>query len=98
MIPHHLTEGLALVRWARLSAWDAAWRSTELLACTAADRALPIHWRHLCLDHVHQPLAQLACCARSPQQQARLAAIRWRVATLDLLPSISLDGPDSPIA
>jgi hypothetical protein len=98
LIPHYLAEGLALARRARLSPWEAAWRSTELLANTAADRALPAHWRQLCLDHVHQPLAQLARCTFTPQQQLRLARMRWRIATLDLSSDIALDGPDTPIA
>lgn len=98
LIPHYLTEADALVRRMRLSPWEAAWRAAELLAGTAADRALPGHWRHLCLDHLHQPLARLACCALTPQQQARLAALRWRVANLDLSSSMQLDGPDSPFA
>ena len=76
--------------------WEAYWRAAELLASTAADRALPNHWRHLCLDHLHHPMAQLAGCAFSPQQKARLAALRWRIANLDLSSSFQLDGPDPP--
>lgn len=98
LIPYYLDEGLALVRGAELSAWDAARQSAELLVRTAADRVLPGHWRHLCLDHVHLPIARMSCCAVSQRQQAQLAAIRWRVATLDLSSSTSLDGPDSPLA
>lgn len=84
LIEHFLDLGRHMLAQQRMSAWDLAWQSAQLLLDTAADRALPPHWRTLCLDHLYIPLDELARHADSAERQQRLAGLRWRLATLHL--------------
>lgn len=83
LIEHFLDLGRHMLAQQRMSAWDLAWQSAQLLLDTAADQALPPHWRTLCLDHLYIPLDELARCADSAERQQRLAGLRWRLAMLD---------------
>lgn len=63
----------------------AIWRqAARLLLSTASDRELPLHWRCLCLDHLHRPLASLGECAGTGGERAELRALRWQLTTLEL--------------
>lgn len=73
--------GHGVLAQGQLSRWDVAWQSAQLLLDTAADPALPLHWRALCLDHLHLPLQELARCADDATRLQQLAELRWRLAT-----------------
>lgn len=47
----------------------------NLLLDTAADECLPVHWRTLCFDHIHQPLFALQRIAHSIQNKSELALL-----------------------
>lgn len=47
----------------------------ELLLDTAADECLPIHWRILCFDHIHQPLFSLQRITHSDAEKTELACL-----------------------
>lgn len=80
----HLAEGHLLAQHGHFTAWEAARRALSLLLDTAADQALPHHWRHACLDQAFRPMQQLAHCAHTEAQQAELAHWRWRLAHTDM--------------
>ena len=75
-------------RWDRR--WDWSWRSACLLMETASDAALPMHWRWLCLDHVHRPLHTLSTLADSEIRQRLLAGLSWQLANLRIEPDDSV--------
>ena len=83
--------GCKLVRSGQLNAWSMWQRLLQLLLDSAADRALPWHWRSLCLDHTWRPLYALNQLAATRQQQLRLNQLRNRLATLRLQPSLCYD-------
>lgn len=63
----------------------AIWRqAARLLLSTAGDCELPLHWRWLCLDHLHRPLAKLNERAETSGERAELRALRWQLTTLEL--------------
>ena len=70
---------------------DAQWRVATEAACLlldcAADRALPLHWRGVCVDNLYRPLHQLAGLARSDAQRAGLSRLQRRLARLDISPA-----------
>lgn len=66
--------------------WDWAWRSACLLMETASDAALPMHWRWLCLDHVHRPLHTLSTLADSEVRRRLFAGLSWQLANLRIGP------------
>ncbi len=70
-----------------LSAWEIALESAWLLVAVAGDRALPMHWRCLCLDQVHRPLATIERLAVDDNRRQLQQALRWELARLDLAPS-----------
>ena len=45
----------------------------NLLLDTAADECLPLHWRTLCFDYIHQPLFALQRIAHSAKNKNELA-------------------------
>ena len=73
--------GRGVLAQGQMSPWEVAWQSAQLLLDTAADPALPLHWRSLCLDHLHIPLQELARCADDAARLQQLAELRWRLAT-----------------
>lgn len=70
-----------------LPAWEIALESAWLLVAVAGDRALPMHWRCLCLDHVHRPLAVIERHTIDDQRRRLQQALRWELARLDLAPT-----------
>ncbi|HEY0915562.1 MAG TPA: hypothetical protein VGE22_11885 [Solimonas sp.] len=73
--------GRGVLAQGQLSPWEVAWQSAQLLLDTATDPALPLHWRALCLDHLHIPLQELARSADDTARLQQLAELRWRLAT-----------------
>ncbi|MFT4045695.1 MAG: hypothetical protein QM661_03270 [Solimonas sp.] len=92
--PRHIDRYLQLAhelhRQHGLPCWDLHVRCAGLLLNTADDRALPMHWRCLCVDALHKPLAILAEHAGSEARRRHLSQLRWRMARLDLDPAHSL--------
>ena len=88
--PQRVDEYLGVGRWLHLHGGHAAWpiasEAARLLMATAADPALPLYWRSLCLDNVYRPLDQLAQLAREDLQPLDLAQWRHRPAPLDVFP------------
>ncbi len=78
----HLQHGLPL--------WNIALESAWLLHGTAADRALPMHWRTLCVDYIHRPLSVLDSLADTETRAHQRAQFRWQLALLDMDPVHSL--------
>ncbi|MNR33447.1 hypothetical protein D3C85_1511210 [compost metagenome] len=72
------------------SAWTVALTSFRLLLDTACDRALPWHWRCLCLDQAWRPLLELRNLYRREHNQ-RWQPFALQLANCVLLPSISYD-------
>lgn len=74
-----------------------AWRAQEaifrLLLDTAADPALPWHWRCLCLDHAYRPLWALRCLATDTSSRRRLQGLHKRLSDLVLQPSLNFHEP-----
>ncbi len=75
--------GRGLLAQGQFSRWELAWQSAQLLLDTAADPALPLHWRALCLDHLHVPLQDLARSADDDARLRQLRELRWRLASFD---------------
>ncbi len=90
LVERYLRLGQALYAHSLTTPWDIAEAVVRLLLDTAADRALPMRWRTLCVDYVCRPLIELARLADTAEQQQQLAALRWRLARLDLDPGNSL--------
>ncbi|MEC5397683.1 hypothetical protein [Uliginosibacterium sp. H1] len=90
--PRLLDEYLAIGEWLECngfhSRWQVALEACRLLLATAADPALPMHWRALCLDRIHEPMDQLASlapgCADHELADRQLAGLRWKLAHLDM--------------
>ncbi len=70
-----------------LPRWEIALETAWLLVAVAADRGLPMHWRCLCLDHVHRPLAMLVRLADDDQRWRQCMTLRWELSQLDLDPT-----------
>lgn len=89
--PQRVDEYLGVSRWLHQhgghAAWSIASEAARLLMATAADPALPLYWRSLCLDNASRPLDQLAQLAREDLQQLDLAQLRRRPAALDVSPA-----------
>ena len=62
----------------------------HLLLDTASDIALPWHWRSLCLDQAWRPLRDLEKLSQCACRLKRWQSFAWRLATCELLPSISV--------
>lgn len=74
--------------------WEWAWRSACLLMETASDAVLPMHWRWLCLDHVHRPLDTLASLVDSEVRRRLFAGLSWQLANLRMEPGESVWAAD----
>lgn len=99
LVERYLDLARSLAPTTALSAWECARQTTQLLLDTAADPALPMHWRQLCTDYLHRPLSELAAIASDETRQAVLRRLRWQLATLDLNPDHSVDpGADQAAA
>ena len=61
----------------------------RLLLDTASDIALPWHWRSMCLDQAWRPLRDLEKLSHCACRLKRWQSFAWRLATCELLPSIS---------
>lgn len=89
--PQLVDEYLGVGRWLHQhgghAAWPVASEAARLLMATAADPALPMYWRSLCLDNVYRPLDQLAQLAGEDPQRLDLARLRYRLARLDVSPA-----------
>jgi hypothetical protein len=90
LLDMHWDHGRQLVEYGEISAWHMCVTSLSLLLDSACDRALPWHWRSLCLDHAYRPLHALQYLAETREQQHTLDRLRNRLATLCLLPSLSI--------
>jgi len=88
LIGRFMAEGSLLVRQGRLSQWCAQSASFCLLLDTAHDRALPWHWRCLCLDHAFAPLSRLCAQAKTPAEQQQVECFTWRLSH-PLAPSLA---------
>ena len=88
LIEHYLNEGRYLACCTATHPWTIAETSFRLLIDTAADVALPWHWRSLCLDQAWRPLLDLRNLDRQAQNQ-RWQAYAIQLANCSLLPSIS---------
>lgn len=86
MAPRHFRAGAA-------PAWRAQEAIYRLLLDTAADTALPWHWRCLCLDHAYRPLWALRSLATDTSSRRRLQSLQRRLASLVLLPSLDFHEP-----
>ncbi|MFH6598914.1 FagA protein [Ectopseudomonas khazarica] len=87
----HEAQGRQLVAQGRLDAWRMWWHLAQLLLDSAADPALPWHWRSQCLDRAWRPLYALQVLASDRRRLLRLDALRSRLAHLRLAPSLSYD-------
>lgn len=90
LIEHYLAEGRYLGCCTAASPWTIAQTSFRLLLDTAADTALPWHWRTLCLDQAWRPLRDLERLALCTCRLKRWQSYTWQLATCQLQPSISL--------
>lgn len=89
LIDCFMSLGISLVERGQVSPWHMSYKSLNLFFDTACDRALPWHWRSLCLDHAWQPLYSLQRLANNLERQNRLNQMRYRLSTLRLQPSLS---------
>ncbi|BAN46752.1 hypothetical protein [Metapseudomonas resinovorans] len=80
-------------RHGRAPAWRAQEVVFRLLLDTAADQALPWHWRCLCLDHAYRPLWALRSLATDTSSRKRLQGLQRRLSSLVLLPSLDFHEP-----
>ena len=97
LIPRYLDLADDLGQLLQGADWRIAAQSAALLLHTAADRALPLHWRSLCADHLHRPLRQLSQHALAPARALELRALHAQFAQLRLDPISDLPAlPDSP--
>ncbi|WP_236207779.1 FagA protein [Pseudomonas tohonis] len=94
LLTRFLDDGHELVVHHDLPAWRIFEGSFQLLLDSATDRALPWHWRCLCLDHAYLPLQSLRPLARDPLRRRRLLGLQRRLATLRLAPSLSYIEPE----
>jgi len=85
----YLFETRYLVAWEPLPAWQLFEKSYQLLLDTAADVALPWHWRGLCLDHAYRPLCDLRRLAGDAERRQRLQQLSRRLATQPMAPSLT---------
>jgi hypothetical protein len=76
LIEHYLAEGRYLSCCTATSPWTVAETTFRLLLDTAADVALPWHWRSHCLDQAWR--------------LKRWQRYTWQLATCELQPSIPL--------
>ena len=93
LLDQHEFHGHHLATQGWLDPWGLSVQTLELLLDTASDPALPWHWRSLCLDRAWRPLYSLQRLVGSLEQQRRLIALRNRLATLRLQPSLSFHEP-----
>lgn len=84
LIDGYLALGQRLQALPDHSAWDVALESAWLLLRTAADVALPMHWRCVCLDALHRPMSVLDSLCRDERQRQERAALMWTLARLSL--------------
>lgn len=80
-------------RGSRAPGWRAQEAIFRLLLDTAADQALPWHWRCLCLDHAYRPLWALRSLATDTSSRRRLQSLQGRLSSLVLLPSLNYHEP-----
>ena len=85
----YLFETRYLVAWEPLPAWQLFEKSYQLLLDTAADIALPWHWRNLCLDHAYRPLHELRRLASDAEHTRRLRQLAGRLAAQPMAPSLT---------
>jgi hypothetical protein len=83
LIEHYLAEGRYLACCTATSPWIIAETSVRLLLDTAADIALPWHWRSYGLDQAWQPLRELE---RLSQCLKRWQRYPRQLATCELQP------------
>jgi hypothetical protein len=89
LIDHYLAEGRYLANCTPTSPWMVAETSFRLLLDTACDRALPWHWRSLCLDLAWRPLRDLRAAASSLEHRRRWQGWAAQLAGCCLKPSLS---------
>lgn len=89
----HEAHGRQIAARGGLDRWQMWRQVAELLLDTAADPALPLHWRSQCLDRLWRPLYALQQLASDHDRRQRLSSLRNRLARLHLAPSISYDEP-----
>lgn len=90
LIEHYLAEGRYVACCTATSPWTIGETSFLLLLDTAADTALPWHWRNVCLDQAWRPLRDLERLARCGCRLRRWQSLAWQMASCSLLPSIPL--------
>jgi hypothetical protein len=90
LIAHYLAEGRYLACCTATSPWTIAETSFRLLLDTAADVALPWHWRTYCLDQAWRPLRELERLSLCKCRLTRWQRYTWQLATCELQPSIPL--------
>lgn len=94
LLVRYLNEARQLAERQGASPWRIFEACLDLLLRSAEDRALPAHWRAQCLDYAYLPLQELRHHARSCALQRRLRALQWRLATLNLAPSLRYHDPE----
>ncbi|WP_263142251.1 FagA protein [Pseudomonas sp. RIT-PI-AD] len=87
LIRRFMVESEAMVHCGLLPSWRAGETTFRLLMDTANDRALPWHWRCLCLDHAYRPLNDLERIADAPERRMRLGLLSRQLAMTELAPS-----------
>lgn len=93
LLDQHEFHGAQLAQQGCIEPWRLTVSTLELLLDTAADRALPWHWRSLCLDRTWRPLFGMQQLACTLEQQRKLNGLRNRLATLRLQPSLIFNEP-----
>ncbi len=93
LLDQHEFHGIQLAQQGWIEPWRLTASTLELLLDTAADQALPWHWRSLCLDHAWRPLLGMQQLACDLAQQRTLNRLRNRLATLRLQPSLTFNEP-----
>lgn len=88
-LDHYMLHAGLLIEQGVMSPWRVSSTVLRLLLDTASDPALPWHWRSLCLDHVYRPMRVLQHLADDCGKQRSLNQMRNRLATLQLLPSLT---------
>lgn len=90
LIEHYLAEGRYLSCCTATSPWTVAETSFRLLLDTAADIALPWHWRSLCLDQAWRPLREMERLSLCKCRLNRWQRYTWQLATCELQPRFLL--------
>lgn len=89
LLDQHMLHSSLLIERGLMNPWDVASTLLRLLLDTASDPALPWHWRSTCLDYVYRPLQVLQHLADDRAKQHSVSLMRNRLATLQLMPSLS---------